>query len=354
MQPSAENTDTQQNDTSVPSSSVNHQQGKRINASLTELFGNNVWTAKLEIKLPEGHCAKMTSIGNELWLPIFNQNYIILYNTQGQVIRRISHDQIKGPISVEQSDDDIISASPNVLIGSESGLFLVSYQGDMLMRLKAGMFSDVCVHNKQMAALEYGPQNHCQVILFMQDRSTNWSSYSCVPFQVQNIDKFSGLLLRDKAIYVCPSNNHTIYVHNRVTGSVELQTQSQSALTSHSAVQNVPSLSNNQESASAEFHISSNTSTDTSTTTQFGAQGKGSSPGQLYFPMLCGQDKHGSLLIADCHNRQFQLLHLSGQWQVVAFGNKNDTMEAVVIADGSTIWVLQNWNKLVRYSADSS
>ena len=493
-----------------------HRSNKTVHTCLETLFRKS-WSAGTELKVTEGHCAKVRAIGNELWLPLFNQHAILVYSMDsGSYLRKVARpDLIRHPIAVEGHP----CRSP-VLVAAESGLFEVE-EGSreaVATTIKGGVsFSDVCVRNQQMAALEYSSNqsNRCQVHLYLGEEEKDvkvredkregqgqtgedqrqgrkgcehshwkWKCVGTVCFGVPNIDKFSALLLKDDGVLVCPSNSHRIYSHvfdgefgsvskgkkrdtategwsgemislhtgMSMDGTDEQQNSAETRLMRSSGLlcsvvtattQPTPKVERRAKSTSlpVESMSSSKTNLDhpqshhhyqkppvyptmksphtpqlqrkagprgigsssslpetglmslsressrsggvlvtsgkggdmkfvdknkpgsdlincaekniVMTLTEYGCQGH-QGAGRLYFPMLCGVDSNGCLLVADCHNRRLQLLKGDGQWVVVdSPGHGNDTLEDVVVVSETTLWVLQNWNQLVKYTCTS-
>ena len=84
--------------------------------------------------------------------------------------------------------------------------------------------------------------------------------------------------------------------------------------------------------------------------------------GQLYCPGICGTDKHGNVLIADCGNHRLQLLRRQRQtpevrsdWQTIQLDGLQCPWD-VWFQNESTFWVLNNEKMLLQYviSADDS
>ena len=264
----------------------------------------------LELNLPD-QCVSITLVCDQIWAALPYTSSINVYNRFGELIRQIPVED-RQPRSIHQTNDgDVIMAC------QYTGLFMMNAQtGEIITKLTDGKFSDVCVRDERIFALEY---NKKAVIIF---RKVGMSTSDCCGVQwlqissinislAQQVDSVSTLLVNeeyDDNIYICSYNAHTIFHFNQRGELLG----------------------------------------------QYGRRGK-EVAGELYYPMLCTADKFGFILLADGENRRLQILDIWGMWREILLEGLRKPYN-VTIDSKQGLWITQfndqyqTW-QLIKYAA---
>ena len=284
----------------------------------TDLPSNRTWPFSLDrlktsdvvkasqIDIPEGHlCYRFGIVNDSIWLPMYNKNCILIYALDGQQQRIIRFQKlIKRPKAV------LAQSKQHVVVCSQSGLFVIDESdGSIEQNVCSGQFSDISMTEHCLMALEW---KRGKIHLFTQNNNAWEPVRQCdVTYSDRHIgDTF--LLSTNQAsdnedtFLVCSWQKHVLYEY---------------------------------------------TDNDDVIKQQLGGPGQ-AEIGQLYCPGVCGRDKDGAVLVADCGNHRLQLLQPGEEWHVLKLDGLQCPWD-VWFQDENTLWVLNNEKVLIQYVIDN-
>lgn len=221
-------------------------------------------------------------INGNIWIPIRGANVIQVVDLVGKVVKTVHHQN--NPRSVGQASNG------DIILASDSGLELITEEGNILKSLKKGKMCDVSVDGDQFSALEYSSD---QVSVWHHEASTDtWKQTVC--FKVRN-----GRQYGEGSVLQC--NNSTYCT---------------------------PYCGNN---AIDEY----------SETGTFMKQNKPPSANEMF---ICGHDDKGAIIITNWKNQDLIISYRSGNYEQIKVPEMDHPFD--ILCDGETVWILHEHVKV--------
>lgn len=232
----------------------------------TKLMVKGNYVHDKSVVIPGNYIEKMCQINNEIWCSV--DDAIHVYSTNCERLREINHSAIESTFGLTYSS---LNSQVVVACHNDKGLHqLDAKSGNYVGKVKEGSFSDVCVFNRLLYALDC---QTCRVYVF--DCSPNHPKWNLVG-SLYDLDFTNGHI--DDKICVTKAG---IYIMSWLNGHLYHYT-----------------LSGILKGKYGEF----------------GAV----DPGKLDYPLLCGADNHGNVIIADHNNNRVQMFNTGeAQWSII-------------------------------------
>ena len=250
-----------------------------------------------QFQLDSEHSAhRFALIWGQLWIPVTSESSfscIAVYNTDGKLVKTqpLYHVCREARALVQCAVDD-------VAIASRTGLFALNKVSGKLTELLNGNFSDVCLFQGQLYALD-NDRNQVSVLVH---RKRTWFSDKHIALERRHASVTDTLVVTQHHLFVASWSNYCVYKFNR-RGSLR------------------------------------------ETLGRYGSE----LSGQLDNPVLCASDAHGSLLLCDKWNNRLQVLDARKQWSVVSLPGLCKPCYVVADVTRHGVWVLHGSRTLTFY-----
>lgn len=235
---------------------------------------------------------RLVMINNQLWCTSA-EGTLNIYDNNGSFVKEISYPMLRKAHAVAATDTGTIIVS--CLDGQ--GLHTLDEYWQYGKRIVPGSFSSVEFYQGNIYALDY---QRGEIVAFKEVNYGKISWMKVNQYQlrhIKNLNESDAFIIRSCGIYVSSTRNNCIFVYSP-DGKLVYQT---------------------------------------------GQKGD-RRPGQFNCPILCGVDKAGHMLVADCYNHRLQVCDSECEWHVVRLPSKECRYpaDAVVTNDG-VLWVIGNY-----------
>lgn len=250
-----------------------------------------------EVADEDANILKMCMIKDELWCSCTNK--IRIFNRDCVLLREINLDRFPSTFGFTKGPNDAVFlalADGCVLLNSDYGY-------DLLME---GNFADVCYYNKCLYAVDYMEK----IVYILEDRESKWENK--FEWEVEDaiaLDSNSKMFVNRFGVFISSRIDKRIYQFSH-NGNLQ-QTAGGS------------SMEEDDENVA----------------------------GILNYPIMCGVDSHGIVLIGDYMNHTFQLYNsIAHTWQVINNLEKKENPIYAVL-DGNDLFISIR-SRLLKYKLE--
>ena len=238
-------------------------------------------------------------VRGQIWIPtqVNYQGCIMVYSVDGSYYNTL---KIPGVVDTPRAVVEWKSYAQarnktlDAVVASNTGLFAISAEGELLETIHDGNFYNVCTCGDRLYALEY---NTHQVYTF-QHKYGVWNNLKTLQLTKLKHSKYNQLAntlqVYNGDVYVYIWGFDTVYRYNM----------------------------------------------DGVLIGQYGGEGKGGGAGRLYAGRLCGHDRTGTLLVCDRDNKRIQVLGADGKWSITCLKHLRFCPLHAVPVTRHVFWVL--------------
>lgn len=241
---------------------------------------------------------RIAFINEELWAPIYTRQFIT-------AISDVDTRKITFPTVDDLRPKSLLQLNKtNVIMASNQGLFILDIEGKIVSPILQGEIMDLSMDNNLIAVVEVTNQS----VIILKEEDNDWvQKYSITALQISKY-YYVSMILNDYHIYICSSGQYEIHKYNLYNGRL----------------------------------INS-----------YGKKGEGHNPGLIKSPYISLIDMHGSVLICDKLNGQFQLMTKDGVWQVFTLEGITYPRDFIIQHDHVYIlWGFSGYQRITRYTIE--